>query len=116
MHKYGLSFEVTDPLGLTPFLCACRYGHHDIAALLAASGASVSRADGQRFLGADDWTKIGQQEQRNRIRKELLSGFMIKGIYLTAGNRQLNHLGIFYTCDRIMRLMRLLDLSIIYIS
>lgn len=108
MRKYGLSFEVVDPLGLTPFLCACRYGRHDIASLLAASGANVSGADGQRFLGADDWTKIGKQEQRNRFRKELrhkISHFMIKGVYLTAGNRQLNHLGIFYTCVRVMRLM-----------
>ena len=80
MVRYGTSVDVTDHLGLTPYLHAKRMGYEDIAEILRNDGkASVSKADDFMFKKADEWREIGMKERSRNILEKRLSNAAIYG-------------------------------------
>ncbi|CAL1531874.1 unnamed protein product [Lymnaea stagnalis] len=62
--RFGVSVDVEDNLGLTPYLHARRLGHKDVANLLSQKGqASVGHGD-FLFRTPREWSQIGKFERR----------------------------------------------------
>ncbi|KAH9502574.1 hypothetical protein Btru_069035 [Bulinus truncatus] len=62
--RFGVSVDVEDKLGFTPYLLARRLGHKHIAAHLNTKGlASVGHGDLQ-FRSPREWSQIGKFERR----------------------------------------------------
>ena len=80
MVRYGMTVDVTDYLGLTPYLHAKRMGYDDIAAILVNDGkASAGKADEFSFKKAEEWREIGIQERSRHIMDTQLSKAAIYG-------------------------------------
>lgn len=69
MNKYGMSVDVPDNLGLTPYLHAKRLGHGLIADILKVEGrACEGQGDKYSFKKADEWRHIGIKERNEEVR------------------------------------------------
>lgn len=84
MERYGLSVDVPDKQGLTPYMYARRQGNSEIAHLLVRHGnACIHRRDTQTFRSADDWAVVGAEEdlkrQRRALRKQVAQ-YRIQGV------------------------------------
>lgn len=75
MTKYGMSVDVPDNLGLTPYLHAKRLGFGLIADILKIEGgACEGQGDRYSFKKADEWRDIGIRERNEeyRVRRDTL--------------------------------------------
>ena len=80
MVRYGMTVDVTDYLGLTPYLHAKRMGYDDIAEILVNDGrASAGKGDEFSFKKADEWREIGIKERSKQIVETQLSKAAIYG-------------------------------------
>ena len=87
MVRYGTSVDVTDHLGLTPYLHAKRMGYEDIAEILRDDGkASASKADDFMFKKADEWREIGLKERSRNVLEKRMSNAAIYGRMKIASN------------------------------
>ncbi|XP_045213918.2 uncharacterized protein LOC123564415 [Mercenaria mercenaria] len=69
MIKYGMSVDVPDNLGLTPYLHAKRLGFGLIADILKVEGgACEGQGDKYSFKKADEWRQIGIKERNEEVR------------------------------------------------
>ncbi|KAK3590968.1 hypothetical protein CHS0354_034539 [Potamilus streckersoni] len=81
MIKYGTVVDVTDNLGLTPYLHAKRLGHGLIADILRTEGrASVGQSDLFSFKSAEQWREIGIKEKNEKARQKRLSEYHMAAI------------------------------------
>ena len=80
MVRYGMTVDVNDCLGLTPYLHAKRMGYDDIAEILHTEGkASAGKADEFAFKKADEWREIGIKERSKNIMENQMSKAAIFG-------------------------------------
>lgn len=80
MVRYGTSVDVTDHLGLTPYLHAKRMGYEDVADILRDEGkASLGKADEFCFKKANEWREIGLKERNRNVMEKRLSNAAIYG-------------------------------------
>lgn len=71
MNRYGMSVDIPDNLGLTPFLHAKRLGYGLIADILKVEGgACQAQGDQYSFKKADEWREIGIKERNEEVRKK----------------------------------------------
>ncbi|XP_062582809.1 uncharacterized protein LOC134244571 [Saccostrea cucullata] len=72
-RRFRLSVDVSDNLGLTPYLHAKRLGYKEITDILLKEGrACPGQSDSYTFRSADEWSEIGQsmkEKQYNMRRK-----------------------------------------------
>ena len=62
MSRFRLSVDIYDAQGFTPYLLACRKGHHQCAKVLVEIGnASTNQCDGKEFLPAEYWRMQGRR-------------------------------------------------------
>ncbi|XP_013382462.1 uncharacterized protein LOC106153176 [Lingula anatina] len=65
-NKYGLSLDIADNNGLTPYLHAKKLGFREIATFLFQQGASPYKCDTKNNMTAEQWAAIGLQERKKR--------------------------------------------------
>lgn len=82
-RKYGLSVDVHDSLGVTPYLNANKMGYHEIAKVFYEQGkASSGQADMLTFRNGGEWALVGIKEkqiQEDKNRKSELKKAIING-------------------------------------
>ncbi|KAK7111792.1 uncharacterized protein [Littorina saxatilis] len=83
MHrKFGISVDVPDKMGLTPYLHAKRLGYRDVAEYLHTEGhASLGHGD-MKFRLPREWSQIGRFERQKAIEiqtQEVINFAKIKG-------------------------------------
>lgn len=73
LNKYQLPVDISNNLGLTPYLEAKRLGFHNVADLLATKGfACTTLCDQNSFKTSDDWAKEGIMERYRFAKKQRL--------------------------------------------
>lgn len=71
--RFGVTVDVTDNLGLTPYLHARRLGYKEIADVLRIKGqASEGRAD-NLFRSPREWSQIGKTERQKAREMEIIN-------------------------------------------
>ncbi|CAF3938590.1 unnamed protein product [Rotaria magnacalcarata] len=72
MNHYGVSVDIPDKHGLTPYLLATKLHLRDMALILANKGhASRQQRDPSTYRSADEWEIAGIEEHRLFIRNKL---------------------------------------------
>ena len=71
MTKFGLSVDIADEQGLTPYIYARRLARSDIALILSAKGrCSRQQLDSKTFRSVEEWERIGRREKLRQEREE----------------------------------------------
>lgn len=74
MKRFGVSVDVTNDCGLTPYLLAQKLGLLDISeALWKEGGASRYQADSKTFHKGDFWYHCGKTERQRLIKRQMLN-------------------------------------------
>lgn len=83
INHYGVSVDIPDKNGLTPYLLATKLHLRDIAAVLVSKGhASRQQRDLPTHRNANDWEIIGIEENRLSLREKIrreIDAAMTKG-------------------------------------
>ncbi|CAH1794908.1 unnamed protein product [Owenia fusiformis] len=83
MEKYKISVDVSDNMGLTPYLHAKRLGHHEIVYVFEKdSGVCRSQFDTRTFRTASAWERVGQDDRKKQSqhqREQDAAAFKIRG-------------------------------------